>query len=149
MVVNRKPSGTAKSMPAGLAMGWVAQMLVTAAACLLLAMLILNGRAGWEAVGYGVMIILLLSSYLGAAISCKRIERRKLLVCGLSAIIYFLTLVAMVILLFDGRFDAVWAPAMLIAGGAMAAALMHCREPQEKGRRRRKRRHSAPVKSAR
>lgn len=141
MVVNRKPSGTAKSMPAGLAFGWMAELLVTAAACLLLAMLILNGRAGWEAMGYGVMVILLLSSYLGAAISCKLVERRKLLVCALSGAIYLLTLMAIVVLFFDGSFDAIWATAMLIAGGAAAAALMHCHEAPEKSRRRKKRRH--------
>lgn len=140
MVVNQKPSGTAKSMPAGLAMGWIAEMLITAAACLLLAMLILNGRAGWEAMGYGVMVILLLSSYLGAAISCKLIERRKLLVCAISGAVYLLTLLAIVILFFDGSFGAVWAPAMLIAGGVTAAAFIHYRGTQERGRRKRKRR---------
>ena len=47
MVVNRKPSGTAKSMPVGLAIGWIVETLVTAATCMLLAILILNGKAGW------------------------------------------------------------------------------------------------------
>ena len=121
MVTNRKPSGTAKSMPVGLAMGWITQMLVTVLACVLPAMLILNGRAGWEAMGYGVMVILLLSAYLGAAI-------------------YLVTLVAIVVLFFDGRFDAVWVPALLVAGGAAAAALVHCRKKEAKSRRRKRRR---------
>lgn len=140
MAMNRKPGGTAKSMPVGLAMGWITQMLVTVLACVLLAMLILNGRAGWEAMGYGVMVILLLSAYLGAATACSQIGRRKLLICGISGGIYLLTLVAMVVLFFDGRFDAIWVPALLVAGGAATAALIHCREKWVKSHRRKRKR---------
>lgn len=140
MVVNRKPSGTAKSMPVGLALGWVTEMLVTVAACTLLAALILNGQAGWGAMGYGVMGILLLSAYLGAATACSQVGRRKLMVCGISGAIYLLTLAAIVVLFFDGKFDAVWVPTLLVAGGTAAAALLHCREKQEKSRRKRSRR---------
>ena len=90
--------------------------------------------------GYGVMVILLLSAYLGAATACSQIGRRKLLICGISGGIYLVTLVAIVVLFFDGRFDAVWVPALLVAGGAAAAALVHCRKKEAKSRRRKRRR---------
>ena len=47
MVVNRKPSGTAKPMPIGLAMGWIVEMVITVVTCMLIAVLILNGKTGW------------------------------------------------------------------------------------------------------
>lgn len=140
MVVNRKPTGTAKSMPVGLAIGWAVSMGITAVACTLLTVLILSGKTGWEAMGYGAIGILLLSSYVGAAVSCSLIRHRKLLVCSLSGIIYLLSLVAVTVLLFNGEFGPIWLTGLLIAGGVAAAALVHCAKKKDTGRRRKKRR---------
>lgn len=140
MVVNRKPTGTAKSMPAGLAIGWGISMGITAAACALLTALILSGKTGWEAMGYGSIGILLISSYAGATVSCNLIRHRKLLVCGLSGLIYLLSLTAVTALLFNGEFGPIWLTGLLIAGGAATAALVHCAEKKDTGRRRKKRR---------
>lgn len=139
MVVNRKPSGTAKSMPVGLAIGWIVETLVTAATCMLLAILILNGRAGWGAMGYSATGALLLSSYLGAAISCKLVGRQKIMVCALSGAIYLCTLLLAALLLFDGKLDSMWLPALLAVGGTALACLLHGTEKQGKTRRRRRR----------
>ena len=73
MIVNQKPTGTARSMPVGLAMGWSVSAMITAVSCGLLAWLILSGKTGWEAMGYGVMGILFAASYAGAAVSCLRL----------------------------------------------------------------------------
>ncbi|MGM9603607.1 MAG: hypothetical protein ACI3XG_00905 [Faecousia sp.] len=140
MVVNRKPTGTVKSMPVGLALGWTAAMLMTAAACGLLAWLILSGKAGWEAMGYGAMAILLAASYAGAAVSCRMIMHRKLLVCILSGVIYLCSLTAITALMFGGKLDAVWVTALLVAGGTATAALVHCAEKRGNGRKRKKHR---------
>lgn len=138
MVVNRKPSGTAKSMPVGLAIGWIVETLVTAATCMLLAILILNGRAGWGAMGYSATGALLLSSYLGAAISCKLVGRQKIMVCALSGAIYLCTLLLAALLLFGGKLDSMWLPALLAVGGTALACLLHGTEKQVKTRRRRR-----------
>ena len=140
MVVNRKSTGTAKSMPAGLALGWAVSIGITAAACALLSAFILSGKTGWGTMGYGAMAILLLSSYAGAAVSCKLIQHRKLLVCSLSGAIYLLSLAAMTALLFGGEFGPIWITGLLVAGGTAAAALVHCAEKKDNGRRRKKRR---------
>ena len=140
MVVNRKPSGTAKSMPAGLAMGWVTSMVITAAACGLLAWLILEGKTGWEAMGYGAIITLLAASYAGSSMACKLISRRKLLVCILSGVIYLFSLGLITALLFGGRLEGIWISGLLVLGGAGTAALVHCAEKRNKGKGRKKRR---------
>lgn len=140
MVVNQKPTGTARSMPAGLAMGWSVSAVITAVSCGLLAWLILSGKTGWEAMGYGVMGILFIASYAGAAVSCKAIMHRKLFVCILSGIIYLCSLALVVLMMFGGQFGSIWVSALLVAGGAGAAALVHCAEKKENRRRRRKRR---------
>lgn len=140
MVVNRKPSGTIKSMPVGLALGWVVSMGFTIGTCGLLALIILNGKAGWGIVGYGAMVILLVASYAGAAVSCRLIRHRKLLVCALSGAVYLFSLAAITALLFGGEFGTAWLTALLVAGGAATAALVHCAEKKDDGRRRKKRR---------
>lgn len=140
MIVNQKPTGTARSMPAGLAMGWSVSAMITAVSCGLLAWLILSGKTGWEAMGYGVMGILFAASYAGAAVSCKAIMHRKLFVCVLSGILYLCSLAAVVLLMFGGQLGSIWISGLLVAGGAGAAALVHCAEKKENRRRRRKRR---------
>ena len=140
MVVNRKPTGTGKSMPAGLAMGWIVSMVITVVVCGVITWLILSGKAGWEVMGYGAIVILLVASYAGATVSCKMIMHRKLLVCILSGIIYLCSLAAITALLFGGEFEGIWLSALLVAGGVGASALVHCAEKRDGGRRRKKRR---------
>ena len=140
MVVNRKPTGTVKSIPAGLVLGWAVSMLITVVACGVLAWLILSGKAGWGAMGYGAMGTLLAASYAGAAVSCRMIMHRKMLVCILSGVIYLCSLTVITALLFGGKFDAVWVTALLVAGGTATATLVHCAEKKGNGRKRKKRR---------
>ena len=140
MVVNRKPTGTIKSMPVGLALGWAVSMGLTLGACGILTWIILSGKAGWDIVGYGAMVTLLAASYAGAAISCRLIRHRKLMVCGLSGAVYLFSLAAITALLFGGDFGTAWLTALLVAGGAATAALVHCAEKKSEGRGRKKRR---------
>ena len=140
MVVNRRPTGTAKSMPYGLLLGWLMSAGITVVACGGLAWLILSGKTGWEAMGYGAIVTLLGASYAGAAVACKMIMHRKLLVCILSGVIYLCSLVAITALLFGGNIEGAWLSALLVAGGSGTAALVHCAEKRDKGGRRKKRR---------
>lgn len=139
MVVNRKPTGTGKSMPAGLAMGWIVSMVITVVVCGVITWLILSGKAGWEVIGYGAIVILLVASYAGATVSCKMIMHRKLLVCILSGVIFLFSLTLITVLLFGGQLDSIWITALLTAGGTATAALVHCAEKKGGARRRRKR----------
>ncbi len=140
MVVNQKPTGTAKSMPIGLAYGWVASIGITALLCALLAILVLNGKIGWETVGYGAMVMIAGSAYIGAAVSCWSIKHRNLIVCLLSGAIYLCTLLGATALLFGGVQGSIWVTVMLIVGGTMAAALVHSAEKKSTRQGRRKRR---------
>lgn len=140
MVVNRKPTGTAKSMPYGLLMGWLVSLVLTVLACGILAWLILEEKAGWEAMGYGAMMTLPAAAYLGSAVACKLIMSRKLLVCILSGVIYLCSLTAITALLFGGGIEGIWLTGMLTAGGSGTAALVHCAEKRDRRRGRKKRR---------
>lgn len=140
MVVNRKPTGTAKSMPVGLLMGWIVSAMITVVICGGLAWLILSEKTGWEAMGYGAIVTLLAASYAGSAVSCRLIMHRKLLVCILSGVLYVCSLTAITALLFGGGIQGIWLTALLTAGGSGTAALVHCAENRDRRRGRKKRR---------
>lgn len=135
MIVNQKPSGTSKSVPLGIALGWLAEILTAMAMCALLTVLVLNEKIKWSSIGYGVMVILLTTSCLGAAISCKLIVRRKMMMCTLSGVTYIFALLLCNLLFFDGKIGTIWLPAILIIAGAATAAVLH----STGGTRRRKR----------
>lgn len=128
MVANPKFTGQSKSMPIGLALGWGISLGITILGSALLSMLILNGTINWKHSGYGVMVVLLLSSYVGASFAAGALKSRRLLVCMLSGVLYLFTMLGITALFFDGQYEAVSITSALIVGGSMCAALVHSAE---------------------
>ena len=116
----KQKGGGAKSIPVGLAISWAVQISLTMGLCLLLAALILSGKAG-------------------AAVSCKLVGHHNMVLCLSSAALYLGTLLAIALLVFDGEIGAFWIAALLTLGGAMAAMLI-CSAPKGSGGARRKKR---------
>lgn len=136
MAVNQKPTGRTMSMPGGLAIGGVCSLLITFACAAFLAWLVAEERMQESDIGYGVMVLLLLSSFAGAMAAWGKIKRQRMLVCLLSGIVYFGTLLAVTALFFGGQYSAVGVTALLILCGITLAAMMGLR--QGRGSRHRK-----------
>lgn len=124
MVVNRKVSGKASSMPAGLALGGAASLTATLVIAGILAKLVETEVLAEENIGYGVMILLFISSMLGSVISSVRIKRQRLLVCAMSGVIYMMILLSITALFFGGQYEAVGVTALLVVGGSIVTALL-------------------------
>ena len=142
MVVNRKVTGTAASMPAGLALGALVSLAVTAGGSVIAARLILGERMPEESVGYCSMAILLLASALGAWTAAGRIKHRGGYVCLLSGIVYYGCLLAATALFFGGIYQGMGATALVVLAGCGAAALLGMnrqKAPSHRGRRRKHR----------
>ena len=139
MALKQKSDG-GKSIPVGLAISWAVQLSLTMGLCLLLAALILSGKARQEALGYSVPAILIVSAYMGAAVSCKLVGHHNLVLCLSSAALYLGTLLTIALLFFDGEIGAFWITALLTLGGAMAAMLICSAPKRSRGERRKKRR---------
>lgn len=136
----KQKGGGAKTIPVGLAISWVIQILLTMGLCLLLAALILSGRVGQDVMGYCVPAVLIVSAYIGATASCKLVGHHYLVLCLSSAALYLGTLLAVAVLFFDGEIGAFWISALVILGSAMAALLV-CGAPKRgRGERQKKRR---------
>ena len=135
MVTSKKVTGTAWSMPAGLAWGAGISSIITLGGALLAAYLISNGTIGQNYIGYCSMVILLLASFLGARGAAKRIKHRTLFVSAISAIIYYGLLLSCTAMLFGGSYQGMGATGLMVLCGMGLAIL---REVKGEGRRRKK-----------
>lgn len=136
MVQNRKPTGRASSMPAGLAFGAGVGMLITLIGTALIAKMVDLEYMDESKIGYGVMVMLMMSSFADAMTSAGKIKRQRLMVCAFSGAIYFLILLSITALFFGGQYEAVGVTAILVAGGAMLAALTSVRRGRGAGKRK-------------
>lgn len=133
----RTKNGRAISFPEGITYGVLLAFLITILGTAAIAKLVDTELLAWESVGYGIMAVLMLSSFAGSKTAAEKVKRRKLLVCMVSAAVYFCVLLAMTALFFGGQYHAVWETMLLIIGGSGVAALMAL---NDKGGKRRKNR---------
>ncbi|MEE0111040.1 MAG: TIGR04086 family membrane protein [Oscillospiraceae bacterium] len=137
MVSKAKPTGRALSMPAGLTLGAMTSLGLTLLIAAILAKLIDAEKLPWENVGYGVMLLLLVSSFLGAIVSYGKVKRQRLAVCLMSGAVYFGLLLCMTALFFGGQYEAVGVTAALVLGGSGTAGLIGLREKRGGNHRKR------------
>ena len=124
MVLNKKVTGRAWSLPGGLAVGGMVSLLVTILLLILLCKLIDVNKIRWEDVGYGVLVVLLSASFLGALVSCRKIKRQYLFVSLLCGTVYFALLLCITALFFGGQYEGMTVTALLVFGGSGAAGLV-------------------------
>lgn len=123
MVTNRKVTGKAVSMPAGLAMGGGASFGLTLLLSVITAKLVDSGILAPDAVGYAALGILLVSGIAGAGLAAGKIKRQRLVVCMAVAAIYYCLLLSMTALFFGGQYAGMGVTAIAVAGGCGAVAL--------------------------
>lgn len=119
-----KGKGKTMSMAGGLALGALVSLAVTLAGTGVLAYLVNGEHLDMENIGYGILVMLLLGSFLGAQTAFRRIRRRRLLVCLAAGGVYLGILLGMTALFFGGQYSGVGTTALLILAGSMVAALL-------------------------
>ena len=136
-----KLTAKAVSIPAGLALGIIVALSVTAVGSAAAAWMILRGILGEGAQGYCAMGILLLSSIAGAAVSAGTIQRLRAQMCLAAGGGYYLCLMAVTALFFGGQYRGMGVTALMALCGSVLVILL---APGGKNRagcqRRRKRR---------
>lgn len=136
MVANVKPTGKAMSMPAGLALGGAVSLGMTILAAAGIALLAEREILPEGSIGYAVMVLLLLAAAAGGIVANGKIKRRKLLVSGLSAAIYYGELLAITALFFGGQYQGMGVTALMVLAGA-ALPLLLARQGRGEGKRKR------------
>lgn len=136
MVLNEKRTGRASSIPTGLAMGIAVNTAILLVFAGIVAWLISMEYMEEKQLGYGIMIALIMSSFAGAYVAAEKIKRQRLLICGLSGVLYFMLLLGFTALFFGGQYEAVGVTGGLVIGGSVLAAIAQ-NKPSRGGKRRR------------
>lgn len=123
MQINRRNTGKTMSMTMGLAIGAAISVCIMIAGAALTSRMLEKEILQWEHVGYGIVLILLISSFAGSAFSICKIKRRKLLVCTESAFIYTSVLLVITALFFGGQYEAIGVTVSVISAGSLSALL--------------------------
>lgn len=134
MAVKRKLTGGGISLPAGIAIGVVTCIAVMLIGALAMAYLITNETLSIDGVGIGAMVITALSSALGTWLSTALTKQKKLLVCGLTALVFYLVLLSINAVFFDGTFAGMGLTALMILLGAGGIVLCGLRKKPAKNR---------------
>lgn len=112
----------------GLAVGAAVNLGMTILLSALLAKLLQTGVLAQNQTGYGVMVLLLLASFFGAAVAQGRVKHRRMMVCMLSGGVYYLSLLAITALFFGGQYTAMGVTALVVLAGCGTAALLCTRK---------------------
>lgn len=123
MTVNRKPTGTASTIPTGLISGVFIALIITIIGATITAKLLDNEIISWQSIGYAVLIIILLASWLGSKTACRKIKRRYIMVSLATGVLYFLLLLIMTALFFGGQYSGVGETAILVLCGSILEML--------------------------
>lgn len=123
MVTKHKATGMASTLPGGLAWGALVNMVLTLIGSGVVAFLVDRGTMPVNGIGYGAMVILVVSALSGAMMAWKKIKRLRLQVCLLSGGIYYLMLLGMTMLFFGGQFSGMGVTALMVACGSILAIL--------------------------
>ena len=123
MAVKRKMSGRGMSIPVGIAIGVVVSVAVMLIGALALAYLVIRETVPIDGIGFGASVILVLATALGCWIATVLAKQRKLLVCGLTALVFYLVLLSVTAVFFDGVFSGMGMTALMTLIGAGGALL--------------------------
>lgn len=119
--MRKKPGIRKVSMPAGIGIGVGVSIIVSVLASAILAWLVSSEKIGEEALGTGSIIALILSATAGSLAANLCIGEKKLIVTGLTAATYFVILLAITALIFDGQYQNIGVTAISIFAGGMIA----------------------------
>ena len=121
MLINRQK---ATSIPAGLGLSLAINTAITTIMIILIAVMVDHGTITWESVGYWIMSMLLISSFIGAKTAIHSIKTQYLLIAAMSGVLYWTVLLCVTALFFGGKYGSVMETAALIVAGSITAALI-------------------------
>lgn len=135
MVTNRKVTGRTVAMPIGLGLGAAVSLGSTLVLAMLTAKCMDNQWLAEKNAGYASVRILLLSSFLGAAMAYGKVRRHRGVVCMASGGIYYGTLLLITALFFGGQYQGMGVTALVVLAGCVTYLLLGSRDPRKKRRK--------------
>ncbi len=131
-----KNQNTAVSWAIGLGSGLAVGTAITIIGCILMTFLISGEKMSQDAVVYSAPVTWFTAAVCASAVSMLRVKQMKLPVSLAAGAVYWLSLLAMNGLFFDGQYTSVAMSALVVMGGSGAVALLTLRTGGVRMRRR-------------
>lgn len=123
-------------IPKGLGLGALISLSVTLAGSAVCAWLLTLEKIGEKDIGYVAVMVLLLSSILGAFVAVGLIKEKRVPICLIAGGCYWLTLLAITALFFGGEYSGVGESALVILAGIVSVALLGLKGDKRTKKRR-------------
>lgn len=120
----KRNQSKANSVPITIGVGLVLSLIITVLAAVLIAMMVISERMEPGHIYFGSAATLLLASFIGALYVVLMMGEKKLLFSMVTGGAYFLVLVCVSMLFFDGMIANVWQALILVIGGSFSAGII-------------------------
>ena len=127
MSFKKKQSVRSGDPAAAIAIGAVAALILSIALCAVITGVVSSGNTDIQSVGIWIYAVQGVCCFLGAMAGAIVAAGKRMQVCLLTALAYFLCLLAMTALLFGGQYSGVIMSAMMVMLGGLAAGLLGIR----------------------
>ena len=121
-----KQSGKLKIgiIPKGIGIGLIVSMACTILGAAISAWLLVSERLGEGSIRYITVILLLLSSIIGAFTSYSIAKCKRVQICLIAGSVYYLSLLAINALFFRGIYEGVGESALVVFAGCLSVAIL-------------------------
>lgn len=113
-----------KSIPAAIGIGALISLLTMIIGTAVMTLLLANQTIEENTVGYGVLLVIILSVVIGSTVSILLARSRVLIVSLCTALTFALVLLAMTAMFFGGQYSGVPVTLLVMAGSAISVALI-------------------------
>ena len=141
MVKRNHPQYNSGILPSAVMIGLGCCVLTTAILTVIAAYFISGEILAEQNLSYCAMAILFVSSLSGAWMSVKYAKEKRIITGMVTGAVYYLCLIAVTALFFEGRYQGLSETALLIFGGVGIVILMGLRPQKQTYSRRRKKTH--------
>ena len=124
MLKKKSQAGAGRSIPAGLGIGILVSIAITILSAAAIAWLVASEKIGEGSMDFLSGVIHVAAAALGAWIASALTKKMRLQVCLLTGLGYYLALLGVTALLFEGQYSGMGVTALLIAVGCVSIALL-------------------------
>ena len=126
MFSDKKVTGCATPMLAGLGIGLTFGTVMLLILCVVLSWLVLRGIIAESTIGYGIMVALFVSAFLSAVVAAAKIKRRRMMVCLLTGALILVVLLLATAIFFGAQYQGIVTTVLVVlAGSVCAGAIGH------------------------
>ena len=119
-----KKRGRTSGIPAGIFAGLITALLITILLAAVTAVLIAGEKIGEDKALFGSAASLLLGAAFGGICAANVAGERKMIICLIHGAVYYVTLLCVTAVFFEGRYENIWITGLLVLGASISVGLL-------------------------